>query len=112
MFYTVIGIVFLLVFIMYVVVTIIEVKHENLTNKFVHNSNLVDKWIICLDDCLLTRVSGDFWVGYSKKEKKPYSVNCAIGALGRYETEEQCRQIIVDISNFINDDNCKVYTIP
>ena len=87
-------------------------KKENENNGFTHESNLVNKWILILDNDLLVRVKGDFWVGYDAKEEKPYSVNCSKYSLCRYESDERCQEILTELSQFLADDSMTVFEMP
>ena len=87
-------------------------KKEHELDCFVHESNLVNKWILFLDNDLLVRVKGDFWVGYDAKQEKPYSVNCSNCSMGRYLSEERCQEILIELSQFLADDSRTVFEMP
>ena len=87
-------------------------KKEHELDSFVHESNLLNKWILILDNDLLVRVKGDFWVGYDAKQEKPYSVNCSKYSLCRYESDERCQEILTELSQFLADDSRTVFEMP
>ncbi len=102
---------FVLLVLFGIVADIIDKKNDRY-ECFKHNSEFANKWILQLDKTYLMRVKGDFWVSYDSKRQKAFSINCGDCSLGYYESEERCRQILVELQHFIADDSQTVFTMP
>ena len=111
-FYSICIIVGFVLLVLYGIVDFIANKKNYEYERFKHDSELSNKWILQLDKTYLMCVKGDFWVSYDSKCEKPFSVNCGDCSLGHYESEERCRQILVELSHFIADDSQTVFTMP
>lgn len=105
----------IVMFVLVIAIAIIDYilyRKRRFEDEMVHDNSLVNKWVLLLDNDMLVRVRGDFWVGYNAKENKPYSLNCGKGSLGHYKSEERCKEILTELSEFLNDKEWTVFIMP
>ena len=96
----------------YLIVDYVLMRRENFKDFYLHGFNYVDKWILLLDKSHLIRIKGDFYLSHSPKEDFPYGLHCGTALIGRYETEDDGRAMLVELTKFLNDETWHVYTMP
>lgn len=110
MIYFILGSVLVILFVISIIFDFVVLKKESKPN-FIHDSNQVEKWIFVIDKTFLFRVNGDFWVSYNSKSKLPYCLNCGRFNVKSYESEEDCRIILHELTDFLSDEQWKIYTV-